>query len=296
MFDIPFYFEPTWDALRKSAHIDPCNTQSEKNQLARETIISLYDLVDRCISESYLFAFISGLFTYPGNRSPRGFCFIVNNMTFQEPESFRRGAEVDEASLKSLFQEMHFLVGVAKNLTQRKMETVFEEVAKRNHSTCDMFVGVVMTHGGQGDELQGSDGHMTSVKRITAAFLPRRCPLLAGKPKIFFFQSCRGTASQSRAQSAEDNITDACPSDSNLARSTFPHEADFLLAFSTPPGYVAYRDDGGSPYVQTLVNVVRECHQTTHLLDMLTEVNRRVAESVDQVPSPVHTLRGKVFI
>ena len=217
-------------------------------------------------------------------------------MTFEEPESFRRGAEVDEASLKSLFQEMHFRVLVAKNLTQHKMEAVFDEVAKRNHSNYNMFVGVVMTHGGHYDELQGSDGHMTSVKRITAEFLPRKCPSLAGKPKIFFFQSCRGTAEQRRAQSAEHNITDPCRSDSPLARTTFPHEADFLLAFSTPPGYVAYRDDGGSPYVQTLVDVVKECHQTTHLLDMLTEVNRRVAESVDQVPSPVHTLRGKVFI
>ena len=169
-------------------------------------------------------------------------------------------------------------------------------VAKRDHSNYDMFVGVVMTHGGHCDELQGSDGRMTSVKRLTAEFLPRRCRSLARKPKLFFFQSCRGIAKQRRAQSAEHNITDPCWSDSPLASTTFPHEADFLLAFSTPPDYVAYRYDSGSPYIQTLVDVVRERHRTNHLLDMLTEVNRRVAESVNQVPSPVHTLRGKVFI
>ena len=217
-------------------------------------------------------------------------------MAFEHPESFRRGAHVDEVRLKRLFNEMHFLVRVFNNLTQHEMEEEFMAVAKRDHSNYDMFVGVVMTHGGHCDELQGSDGRMTNVKRVTEEFLPRRCPSLAGKPKIFFFQSCRGIAKQRRAQSAEHNITDPCWSDSPLASTTFPHGADFLLSFSTPPDYVAYRYDSGSPYIQTLVDVVRERHHTNHLLDMLTEVNRRVAESVDQVPSPVHTLRAKVFI
>ena len=243
-----------------------------------------------------LLAFISGLFVYPSDRSPRGLCLIINNITFEHPESFRRGAEVDEASLASLFHELGFLVRVFNNLTQHEMEEKFMETAESDHSDYNIFVGVVMTHGGHCDELQGADGRMTSVKHIMAEFLPKRCPSLAGKPKVFFLQSCRGTAEQTRAQSAEDSIKDPNRFDSSLVSSTFPHEVDFLLAFSTPPGYVAYRYDRGSPYIQTLVDVVRECHQTTHLLDMLTEVNRRMAESVDQVASPVHTLRAKVFI
>ena len=209
-------------------------------------------------------------------------------MAFEHPESSRRGAHVDEVRLTVLFDEMHFLVRVFNNLTQHEMEEEFMAVAKRDHSNYNMFVGVVMTHGGHRDELQGSDGRMTNVKRVTEEFIPRRCRSLAGKPKIFFFQSCRGTA--------EHNITDPCRSDSPLAHTTFPHEADFLLSFSTPPDYVAYRYDSGSPFIQTLVDVVRERHHTNHLPDMLTEVNRRVAESVNQVPSPVHTLRRKVFI
>lgn len=53
------------------------------------------------------------------------------------------------------------------------------------------------------------------------------------------------------------------------------------------------------------MDVIREYHSRHHLLDMLTEVNKRVADianenpDVDlsfQVPSPTHTLRAQVFL
>lgn len=47
---------------------------------------------------------------------------------------------------------------------------------------------------------------------------------------------------------------------------------------------------------------MRELHKSQHLLDILTEVNKRVVESginegaAVQVPAPTHTLRGKVYL
>lgn len=164
------------------------------------------------------------------------------------------------------------------------MELAFEEAAKRD-IIYGMFISVVLTHGAQPDKLQGSDGRMTTVEHLMTEFLPNNCRALRRKPKVFIFQSCRGEERPTTAQPADANRPDAC-FDSALVRSTFPEEADFVLAFSTPPGYVAYRNaDNGSIYIQTLVKVIREFHHTTHLLDMLTEVNRRVAED-DCCPHP----------
>ena len=51
------------------------------------------------------------------------------------------------------------------------------------------------------------------------------------------------------------------------------------------------------------MGVLQEHHQHHHLLDMLTEVNRQVAERVcnepggrQQIPAPVHTLRAQVYL
>ena len=82
-----------------------------------------------------------------------------------------------------------------------------------------------------------------------------------------------------------------------------PAEADYLLAYATIPGYVSWRNnENGSWFVSALVNVFMEMADTEHLLDMLTEVNRRVAEEFasrsgqnKQVPEPVSRLRKKLF-
>lgn len=92
--------------------------------------------------------------------------------------------------------------------------------------------------------------------------------------------------------------------DSTLARSTYPKGADFLLAFATTPGYVAWRSAEGSVYVKNLVDVIRELHKDVHLLDMLTVVNCRVSEEVftlsegklTQIPAPATTLRAQVYL
>ena len=240
----------------------------------------------------------SSLREYPTGKSPRGLCLIINNIAFKDPEDYRKGAEIDQKSVKALFKELDFTVKEYTNLTQHQMENKFNTASeKTDHTNYDIFVSVVMSHGGAQDRIYGSDGNYTTVERLMASFLPSKCPSLSGKPKLFFFQSCRGPGEQTQApQPGESKAFDWC-ADSTLSSTTFPHEADFLLAFSTPPGYVAYRSEcRGSTYIQTLVDVIKEYHCTTHVLDMLTEVNQRVAEEDNrQIPAVAHTLTAKVY-
>ncbi|XP_050630313.1 uncharacterized protein LOC126944647 isoform X3 [Macaca thibetana thibetana] len=54
-------------------------------------------------------------------------------------------------------------------------------------------------------------------------------------------------------------------------------QADILTVYSAAEGYVAYRDDKGSDFIQTLVEVLR-ANPGRDLLELLTEVNRRMCE------------------
>ena len=86
---------------------------------------------------------------------------------------------------------------------------------------------------------------------------------------------------------------------------TLPTGADYLLAYSTIPGYVSWRNNQkGTYFISALSEVFIEMCDKEHLLDMLTEVNRRVAVDFEssektgrkkQMPQPVSTLLKKLY-
>lgn len=57
-----------------------------------------------------------------------------------------------------------------------------------------------------------------------------------------------------------------------------PDCGDYLIAYATVPGYVAYRTDEGSIYIQNLVEEFKSNYQTMALRDMLINVNRQVSD------------------
>ncbi|WP_425460961.1 caspase family protein, partial [Lacisediminihabitans profunda] len=72
-----------------------------------------------------------------------------------------------------------------------------------------------------------------------------------------------------------------------------PTEADFVLAYATVPGYVSWRNsEYGSWFIKAFVDTMYEMASKEHLMDILVEVNRRVAEEFQskgrnkQIPSP----------
>ena len=95
-----------------------------------------------------------------------------------------------------------------------------------------------------------------------------------------------------------EDVTDA----GTNASAFVPAEADFLLAYSTVPGFVSWRNsEKGSWFVQALCEVFMTYAGQEDLLSMLVRVNRKVAqefqsyEQKKQVPSPVVRLTKKVY-
>ena len=193
------------------------------------------------------------------SRDPRGLCLIINNLDFQERERNRYGGEFDEEMLFDLFTKLSFEVFIKNDLKYNEMLDAAEEFASKDHSNYDAFIMIVMSHGGDCDTILGVRGkHKITVKSLMAEFKIDRCPSLAGKPKIFIVQACRGSLDEREAPVSDSNgyQADAMASDSSLAQSVTPPEADFLLAFATTPGYVSFRSEtSGSVYIKVSIKV-----------------------------------------
>jgi hypothetical protein len=73
-----------------------------------------------------------------------------------------------------------------------------------------------------------------------------------------------------------------------------PNEVDFVLAFSTLPGYASWRNsEKGSWFIEAFVQKMRELSKTNHFTEILTEVNRVVAEGRESNTSKAETTKKK---
>ena len=171
------------------------------------------------------------------------------------------------------------------------MQNIISIFSETDHTNYDIFIIFVMSRGNAQGNIYCYDGSCMTVGDLMAAFVPSKCPSLSGKPKLVFIQNCRNEAEQKRAHSAGEREADL-----SADSTPWPHEADFLLVFFNPPLYPvnSYRNPSrGTPFIETLVDVVSEYHSTTDILDMLIEVKRQLA-GYGFALSLSHTLRGRV--
>ncbi len=185
----------------------------------------------------------------------RGICLIINNIKFENlPE--RHGAQIDEEMLKDLFgNELSFVVEIKKNLCRKKITEVVDDFSTLNHQQFDAFVCIIMSHGNHQESIFCTKGKKVRVEDIMVEFNGKNCPSLLNKPKLFFIQACRGSPV---VFSDEHQPDSSFPDfDSTLARGLYPHEADFLLAFSTAPGYLSRRDPStGTRFIQVMYSKI----------------------------------------
>ncbi|KAK4473100.1 hypothetical protein MN116_004287 [Schistosoma mekongi] len=104
----------------------------------------------------------------------------------------RSGCDVDEKSLEKVFESLNFLVKLLRNLSAGEIQAQLEHLGKKtNHNEYDCLIICLMSHGTIG-RIYGVDGNSLSIHELTSLFTSDNCPTLAGKPKLFFIQACRG--------------------------------------------------------------------------------------------------------
>jgi len=241
-------------------------------------------------------------FRYRMDRRRRGRFIIINNKTFKPNTGMgeRKGTDIDAANLYADFKKLGFEVTTHNNQTASQMLKLMIEAAGQNYSDCDAFGVAVLTHG-DNSELYGVD-NVISMDRFIEPI--KTCSTLAGKPKIFIIQACRGQKLDEGV-----DVKDA-ERDDEPVKPTYriPIEADFLYAYSTVPGYFAWRNStNGSWFVQALHKAMQKKMFEMEFVRLLTLVNHEVAYEFEskagdaawsgkkQVPSIVSTLTMDLY-
>ncbi|KAG6800595.1 caspase-3 [Apis mellifera caucasica] len=208
---------------------------------------------------------------YSMTQKKRGKCVIFNHEKFENNrESQRNGTNYDEKAINETFSTLGFEVKIYKDLKFNKIIEVITSLQNENHDDCDCICFFILTHGKIGDNVSAYDISYP-VQMIWQPFNSDNCISLAGKPKLFFIQACRGVTSDSGIQ-GRSGI------DSDEMTYVLPMTADFLYAYSTMEGCYSFRDTNkGSWYIQTLCKVINEHWKNYDMLKMLTITLRKVA-------------------
>ncbi|XP_046572165.1 caspase-3-like [Haliotis rubra] len=220
-----------------------------------------------------------GVQTYPV-KANAGLCVIVNNERFEDG-SDRPGADEDVTNIESTFGPLGFDMRLIENKDVSTLMREMRDISKEDHTSNSMFVCFIMSHGSK-NKIVGADQLPINIERLTSLFSAQDCQSLAGKPKLFIIQACQG---YKQHPSAIVNADATSILDVSLERTTLPVFGDFLIAYATIAGFVAYRDpDTGSPYIRILCKTILEFPEY-HLVDILTMVNERVADFKFEGPS-----------
>ncbi|XP_059061222.1 caspase Dronc isoform X2 [Achroia grisella] len=239
-----------------------------------------------------------GFQVYPMSGGLRVMLIFTYNEFKSNIEDKRPGADIDCHNLKYLFKELDFKVLAYPNLTYKETLARLEGMACSLAGAECVFV-VVSSHGyarpGSVDiDFRVSDGGLMSFQRFVDYFNNNALPNLHKVPKVFIFQTCRGSKEDmpplpkhislpepdgTCAADTPDAVPDGRPGRAAAAAPAHSSRvySDILIAHSTVPGYVSRRNpDKGSWYIQTLCDVFAEKAADHHVEELFTLVDIRM--------------------
>ncbi|KAK7137514.1 hypothetical protein R3I94_013231 [Phoxinus phoxinus] len=211
----------------------------------------------------------SDAFQYNMNYGSLGQCVIINNKNFHRSTAMgvRNGTDEDASNVKTTFSKLGFKVETRNDQTGSQMVDLLTEVSREDHSKSAMFVCVLLSHGDDG-MIYGTDGPIP-LKTLFELFRGDCCESLAGKPKLFFIQACRGADLDSGIETDGETDTET---------NKIPVEADFLYMYSTAPGYYSWRNViQGSWFISSLCEMLSKYANQLEIMQIMTRVNQKVA-------------------
>ncbi|XP_060876415.1 caspase-1-like [Metopolophium dirhodum] len=208
---------------------------------------------------------------YNMHHTKRGKAIIFNHEHFQiENKNLesRVGTEVDCRNLEVSLNNLGFSVTPYENLTLDELNDTIDYWVEEDHTKHDCFLMAVLSHGEQGI-IYAKDRGYKPEEILWGRFTGDKCVTLAGKPKLFFIQACQGDRLDSGVQLRTQ--VDG-PSSFKI-----PIYADMLIAYSTVPNFVAWRNLKGSWFIEALCDALNKYGFVHDLLTILTIVNHKVA-------------------
>lgn len=205
----------------------------------------------------------------------RGLALIFNHETFEIPSlKARAGTNVDCENLYQTLKLLNFDVQIYKDKKLKEIQYLIDKASREDHSDNDCILIAILSHGELG-YIYAKDVQY-KLDSIWHYFTATNCPSLAGKPKLFFIQACQGDRLDGGILLSKTE-TDGEVEDSAMSYK-IPVHADFLIAYSTIPGYYSWRNTTkGSWFMQSLCAEFNLHGKKYDLLTLLTFVCQRVA-------------------
>ncbi|CAL1675728.1 unnamed protein product [Lasius platythorax] len=234
---------------------------------------------------------------YNMNHKHRGKCVIFNHEEFDGKAKKRENSRIDVIRLHQSFFRLGFDVEIQNDLKYVEVMDKIKKVSQYDHTDNDCLCIIVLTHGDKKNMIWAKDIAYKS-KKIWKPFTADKCPTLAGKPKLFFFQTCRGnkvdrgivlssrtllpseaTDNGNRSEVILQNSY-SCRYRQQIGSKSYkiPTHADILIAHSSVQGFRSWSDPvNGTWFIQCLCKVLNEKSTEMHLMDMWTLIKQKVA-------------------
>ena len=235
---------------------------------------------------------------YNMNHEKRGTALVINMRSYEDDKLKNREAKskVDVDNLRKTLEYLEFNFKLCDNFTAEEIEQEIQRQASQiDHSQSDCFLCVVMSHGNNKDMFYSSDNQEISYEDIMAPI--KLCETLKNKPKLFFFQACRGKFDM-RCERYDFN-----PNKARLAK--IDYESDLLVYHSTFPDCKSWaklidnEPREGTIFIKSLCDVLSEAYRmlpnNLSLSQMITKINKSVSDEQLQLSDPKNTLTKEVF-
>lgn len=237
---------------------------------------------------------------YEIKNKPKGYVLIINN-NFKETKGYRVGAENDVKNMKELWLSLECAVNVQQDKSADEVRTILQKIAKsENTKKYDFFVVFIMSHGRltrEGEAFKTADGKYLRVEEVLQIFDTKNSLNLIGKPKLFFFQFCRGKETDKGFSSDDQefetelysNMHKATKSDSDLVQQdtygdVHPIRCDLFISYATQLGFRSFRNHKGSWFINAIANVFARYAKEEHVTEMMVRVREAVRAKTGITP------------
>lgn len=205
--------------------------------------------------------------------------YIFNNEKFDTKNEFRAGSAQDVKALRNSFEQLKCKVEVITDANLATVKKTVRMLETKDFADKSALVLVMLSHGTRHDRLAAKDDDYSLDDDVLFPILRNRT--LKDKPKLLFVQACKG------ANELGGFMTDSSQPNGS------PNE--ILKCYSTYEGYVSYRTEDGTPFIQTLCEALNRSGKTSDIDTIMMSVRRVVkAQTKDgQIPSVTSTLTNK---
>ena len=228
----------------------------------------------------------------------QGIGLAILNSFAHFPRYKREGAEEDENILSQLFASLNLEFRPHYDLTKKQIVELLEKIANDPKLSSDSMIAIaISSHGceegllGTNIEDRSKNTHNPNYKnmedcipslQIQEIFNGENCKGLAGKPKLFLLNRCRGIGIEKIVQRKREEVKEIFVAD-DIPPTSFSEEyvattwSDFFVMHSCFPGKISIRSNlQGSLFLVEFTKVYAKYGHKYPIESMMPTVNRNL--------------------